>query len=58
MGNHARALDYLEQAYASDSQWMCWLKEDRIFDPLRSDPRFQAILRSMNFPQESTAATP
>jgi TolB-like protein/Flp pilus assembly protein TadD len=51
LGDRGRALDYLEQAYASDSQWMCWLKEDRIFDPLRSDPRFQDLLRRMNFPE-------
>ncbi|HXH50071.1 MAG TPA: protein kinase [Terriglobia bacterium] len=56
MGNHARALDYLEQAYASDSQWMVWLKEDRIFDPLRSEPRFQVLMKKLNFPQESAAA--
>ncbi len=50
LGNHARALDYLEQAYASDSQWMVWLKEDRIFEPLRSDPRFKDLIRRLNFP--------
>ena len=26
------------------------------FDPLRSDPRFQALLQKMNFPQASTAS--
>jgi TolB-like protein/tRNA A-37 threonylcarbamoyl transferase component Bud32/Flp pilus assembly protein TadD len=50
MGNRGRALDYLEQAYAADSQWLCWLKEDRIFDPLRSEPRFKALMHRMNFP--------
>ena len=34
LGNRERALGYLERAYASDSQWMSWLKNDRIFDPL------------------------
>ena len=52
LGDRGRALDYLEQAYAADSQWLCWLKQDRIFDPLRSDLRFQALLRRMNFPPE------
>jgi serine/threonine-protein kinase len=56
MGNHARALDYLEQAYASDSQWMVWLKEDRIFDPLRSEPRFKVLMKKLNFPQETAVA--
>ena len=48
-GDHARALSYLEQAYAADSQWLGWLKGDRIFDPLRSEPRFAALLRKLRF---------
>ena len=55
LGNHARALGYLEKAYASDSQWMVWLGEDRIFDALRSEPRFKALMKKLNFPQESAA---
>jgi len=43
-GDHGRAISYLEQAYASDSEWLGWLGRDRMFDPLRSDPRFTALL--------------
>ncbi len=48
LGDRERALDYLERAYASDSQWM-GLKNDRIFDPLRSEPRFVALMRKLRF---------
>jgi TolB-like protein/predicted Ser/Thr protein kinase len=49
LGDRTRALDYLEQAYAADSQWLCWLKQDRIFDPLREEPRFVALMKKLNF---------
>ena len=47
LGDHARAVTYLEQAYASDTQWLGWLKYDRTFDPLRSDPRFVALMKKL-----------
>ena len=49
LGDRERALDYLEQAYASSSQWMGWLKGDRIFQPLRSEPRFVVLMRKLRF---------
>lgn len=49
LGDRARALDYLERASAADSQWMIYLRGDRIFDPLRSEPRFVALMRKMRF---------
>ena len=49
LGHRERALDSLERAYASDSQWMAWLGRDRIFDPLRSEPRFVALMRKLRF---------
>jgi tetratricopeptide (TPR) repeat protein len=49
LGDRERALDDLERAYAADSQWLGWLKGDRIFDPLRSEPRFVALMKKLNF---------
>jgi eukaryotic-like serine/threonine-protein kinase len=47
LGDRVRALDNLEQALAADSQMMAWLGQDRIFDPLRSEPRFGALLKKL-----------
>src|SRR5579863_5439524 len=49
LGDHAHALDYLEQADAADSQWLIYLRGDRIFDPLRAEPRFAALIRKRGF---------
>jgi TolB-like protein len=49
LGERARALDYLEQAYDADSQWMIYLRGDRIFDPLRSEHRFAALMKKLGF---------
>jgi len=49
LGDRARALDDLEKAYASDSEWLGWLKEDKVFDPLRSQPRFIALMKKLGF---------
>jgi hypothetical protein len=48
LGDHAGALDGLEQAYAANSQMMPWIGRDHMFDPLRSVPRFAALLRQIN----------
>ena len=49
LGDRERALNYLEQSYAADSQWLGWLKGDGVFDPLRSDPRFIALMKKLRF---------
>jgi serine/threonine-protein kinase len=49
LGDRARALDYLEQAYAASSLSLAWLKVDRIYDPLRTEPRFIALMKRLNF---------
>jgi len=49
LGDLDRAMDLLEQANADDSQWMMYLKVDRVFDPLRSNPRFVALMKECHF---------
>jgi hypothetical protein len=39
-----------ETAYRERDPWMLLLKTEAGFDDLRSDPRFQDLLRRMNFP--------
>jgi len=49
LGDHAAALDQLERALEADSQMVPWLGRDAIFDPLRGEPRFKALMRRLNF---------
>lgn len=49
LGDYPRAIDELERAYTASSQALVWLKIDRIYDPLRSDPRFIALMRRLDF---------
>jgi len=50
LGEKDQALAWLERAFAERSTWMPYLKVDPWLDNLRSDPRFQGLLRRMNFP--------
>jgi len=45
LGEKQQALDWLEKAYEDRNWWMPWLKVEPRFDPLRSDPRFVALVR-------------
>jgi eukaryotic-like serine/threonine-protein kinase len=49
LGDHAQVLDNLERALNADSQMVPWLGRDPIFDPIRSDPRFQALMKRLHF---------
>ena len=49
LGDRTQALEYLEKADAADSQWLIYIGGDRIFDPLRSEPRFVALMRKKGF---------
>ena len=50
LGEKERAFEWLGKAYEERSCFLLWLKVDPIFDTLRSDPRFQDLLRRMNIP--------
>ncbi len=47
LDDRERAMDGLEKAYEDRSQWLLWLKMDRMFDPIRSDPRFIELLKKV-----------
>jgi tetratricopeptide (TPR) repeat protein len=49
MGNRELALDELERAYAGHSQFLVFLRMDRTFDSIRSEPRFIALAEKVGF---------
>ncbi len=49
-GNRAKALDWLETALRLRDSGLAFLKTDPLLDPLRKEPRFQAIERELKFP--------
>ncbi len=50
LGDREKALANLERAYEERNTQLRFVKVEPILDPLRSDPRFQDLLRRMNFP--------
>ena len=50
LGDKDRAFEWLGKAYKIRDKGMLFLKVDPPLDPLRSEPRFQDLLRRMNFP--------
>jgi TolB-like protein len=49
-GNRAKALEWLETALRLRDSGLEQLKTDPLLDPLRKEPRFQAIERELKFP--------
>jgi len=50
LGDKDQALTWLERAYEEHDQWMVFINSYPGLEPLRSEPRFQTLLRRMNFP--------
>jgi serine/threonine-protein kinase len=49
-GDRAKALDWLDTAMRSRNSALEYLKTTPLFDPIRQEPRFQAIERALKFP--------
>jgi TolB-like protein/Flp pilus assembly protein TadD len=50
LGEKDQAFGWLQNAYEERSSWLPMVAVNPLFDGLRSDPRFQDLLRRMNFP--------
>ena len=51
LGETDRAIECLSRLYEERSTTLFFANVDVVFDDLRSDPRFQELMRRMNFPQ-------
>jgi TolB-like protein/tetratricopeptide (TPR) repeat protein len=49
-GNHLKALEWLETALRTSDAGLIFLKTDPLMDPVREEPRFQAVMRELKFP--------
>ena len=49
-GDKESGLRWLEKAFDEHSSFLVQITHDPLYDPLRSEPRFQAMLRRMNAP--------
>jgi serine/threonine-protein kinase len=47
LNDREHAFEYLQKGYEERAGWMIWLGVDPIWNPLRTDPRFSALLKKM-----------
>lgn len=50
IGDKDQAFEWLERAYENGDSWPESMLVEPLFDPLRDDPRFDDLVRRMNFP--------
>jgi adenylate cyclase len=55
LGDKARALDWIEKAY-DDRDPLLWWNADQLYDSVRNEPRFQAVMRKVD--RMKAGATP
>jgi serine/threonine-protein kinase len=47
LGDREHALDWIERAYEERRGWLVYLRVNAVFDPLRGEPRFEALAKRM-----------
>jgi serine/threonine-protein kinase len=50
LGDRERVFSYLDAAYRERSHWLVWLKRDPRWNEVRSDARFQNLVRKIGLP--------
>ena len=56
LGENDRAFQWMEKAWEERSNWLIYLQVDPIFDNLRSDKRFQQLVRRVGLPDNRRTA--
>jgi eukaryotic-like serine/threonine-protein kinase len=55
LGEKEQALAWLNRSLEERANWLFWLLADPRWDPMRSDPGFQGIVRKVGFPADARA---
>jgi hypothetical protein len=50
LGDHDGAFQWLDKAYDERSNRLAYLRRERVWESLRSDPRFAALLARIGLP--------
>jgi TolB-like protein/Tfp pilus assembly protein PilF len=58
LGEFDRAFRYLDKAFEDRCGWITFLPSGMFFDPLRGDPRLDALIRKVSAPVEPTTYRP
>jgi hypothetical protein len=53
LGEKAKALDWIEKAY-EDRDPLFWWNADQLYDSVRNEPRFQALMQKIGNLQEGS----
>jgi TolB-like protein/DNA-binding winged helix-turn-helix (wHTH) protein len=53
LGDRAAAFRWLEKAYREHSWCMLYLNDDKMWDPIRDDPRFKQYVRLAGLPEDT-----
>jgi TolB-like protein/Flp pilus assembly protein TadD len=58
LGNKEQAIDWLERSYEAKESSISYIKIDPFLDPLRNEPRFQALVAKVFSTQKSSTSSP